>query len=103
MASDPILMSGGAEPILARATIHLPDGIFPGGWYWIDPDSPDVQVYIQCGYLVPDTEPDETPAVKAQETAQQPEPVQVKADDEESYDGHTEDYSASLDEVDDDE
>lgn len=99
MPTDPVLSHGAAEPelVLARATIHLPEGIFPGGWYWIDPSLPEVQVYIKRGYLVPDVEPDVTPAVAAQEPAQEPEPEQVEADDDEPEDDDTEPYSASSD------
>lgn len=45
-----------STPILARATINLPEGITPGELYWVDPDSAYIQACIRNGYFVP--EPD---------------------------------------------
>lgn len=42
-----------AEPILARATLHLPGGIHPGEYYWVDPSSEYIQSCLAREYFVP--------------------------------------------------
>lgn len=42
------------KPMLARATIHLPGGLQPGGVYWVDPRSEYVQECFERHYLVPE-------------------------------------------------
>ena len=40
--------------ILARPTKHLPDGLKPGYWYWLDPNSPKIAEALKHGHLVLD-------------------------------------------------
>lgn len=88
-------MGAMAEPILARATLHLPGGIFPGEYYWVDPGSDYIQSCLAREYFVPvdghaeSGHPEGTP-----EDAVSPEAAQA-AEDEDEQDGHAGDAAGA--------